>query len=170
MPYEGIQLLPEPHSTYLFILAGAGIVIILILQRRRGTVHLESDFVFSTTKDLQKLTPEEFELLVTKLFISQGHQAKRVGGQGDHGIDIKVLSRNGEKWIVQCKRQNGSIGEPTIRDLYGVLYHMNADRVALITSGRFSKKAITWADGKPIDLIDGEKLLGLISKIQQSNQ
>jgi restriction system protein len=167
IPNEGLQIL-EPYSTYLFLLSGAVILVIVILQRRRGKSRIKSGSAFSTTDDFQKLTPEEFEELVTKLFISQGHQAKRVGGQGDHGIDIKVLSKNGEKWIVQCKRWNGSIGEPTVRDLYGVLYHMNADRAALITSGTFTNQARTWAEGKPFDLVDGKMLLTLISKVTGS--
>jgi HJR/Mrr/RecB family endonuclease len=164
IPSESIHFIPEPLSTSLFLLSGAGILVIVILQRRRGKSRIKPGSALSTTADFQKLTPEEFEELVTKLFISQGHQAKRVGGQGDHGVDIKVLSKNDEKWIVQCKRWNGSIGEPTIRDLYGVLYHMNADRAALITSGTFTDQARTWAEGKPIDLVDGKMLLTLISK------
>lgn len=164
MPFEGLQIIPEPLSTSLFLLSGAGILVIVIVQRRRGNSRIKSGSTFSATDDFQKLTPEEFEELVTKLFISQGHQAKRMGGQGDHGVDIRVLSKNGEKWIVQCKRWNGSIGEPTIRDLYGVLNHMNADRAALITSGTFTDQARTWAEGKPIDLVDGKMLLRLISK------
>jgi len=90
--------------------------VIVIMQRRRRSSRIKSGSTFSTTDDFQKLSPEEFEEFVTKLFISQGHQAKRMGGQGDHSVDIKVFSKNGEKWIVQCKRWNGSIGEPTIRD------------------------------------------------------
>lgn len=167
MPYEGLQIF-EPSSTYLFLLCGAGILVIVILQWRKGKSRIKSGSALSTTADFQKFTPEEFEELVTKLFISQGHQAKRVGGQGDHGVDIKVLSKNGEKWIVQCKRWNGSIGEPTIRDLYGVLNHMNADRAALITSGTFSDQARTWAEEKPIDLVDGKMLLRLLSKVNDS--
>lgn len=168
LPPEGLHIIPEPFSTSLFLLSGAVILVIVILQRRRGKSRIKSGSAFSTTDDFQKLTPEEFEELVTKLFISQGHQAKRVGGQGDHGVDIKVLSKNGEKWIVQCKRWNGSIGEPTVRDLYGVLYHMNADRAALITSGTFTNQARTWAEGKPFDLVDGKMLLTLISKVTGS--
>src|SRR5690606_14163630 len=48
---------------------------------------------------------------------------------------------------------------PVLRDLYGTMIHSGADRAALVTSGKFSRAAQTWAQGKPLDLVDGEKLM-----------
>ena len=108
------------------------------------------------------LTPGEFEKLVANLFKANGHQAQVLGGSADHGVDVVVLSNENEKWIIQCKRYNGSVGEPVVRDLYGAMGHEGAQRAYLVTTGSFTTQAKEWAVGKPIVLYDGLTLVRLI--------
>ena len=108
------------------------------------------------------LSPEAFERLVAKVFAFQGYQVNHVGGTSDHGVDIIVKNAQGERWIVQCKRYRGSVGEPVLRDLYGTLLHEGASGAYLITTGTFTQGAKDWADGKPIILQDGEEFVNLI--------
>ena len=117
-----------------------------------------------TLEGLLALTPEEFELLVAELFESYGHRAEVAGGSSDHGVDVIVESAQGEKWVVQCKRYAGSVGEPVLRDLFGTLQHEGAQRAYLVTTGSFTTQAQVWAEGKPIILYDGEKLVKLIRR------
>jgi hypothetical protein len=88
-----------------------------------------------------------------------GHKARRTGAIGDHGVEVIVQAKNGEKWLIQCKRWRGAVGEPVVRDLYGVLHHEKADRAAIITTGQFTESAQEWAKGKPIALYDGDQFL-----------
>ena len=55
----------------------------------------------------------------------------------------------------------GTVGEPIVRDLYGTLVHENADYGWLVTTGGISRRAREWANGKPIELWDGQKLVEL---------
>ena len=87
-----------------------------------------------------------------------------MGGNGDHGVDVLVQTDEGEKWVVQCKRYSGSVGEPVVRDLYGTLLHEEAQRAYLITTGGLTRQAVDWAAGKPIVLYDGEGLVRLIRR------
>lgn len=86
---------------------------------------------------------------------------------GDGGIDLiaynyePVLSG---KYIIQCKRYSGIVGEPIIRDLYGVITSERANKGILITTGYFTKSAIAFAEGKPIELIDGKQLDTLLKR------
>ena len=114
-------------------------------------------------KELMDLTPDEFEKMVVALYQAMGHEAKQIGrpGKSDHGIDVLVNAKNGEKWIIQCKRWSGWVGEPVIRDIYGTMIHEKAAQSAIITSGTFSNAARKWANGKPIALYDGQKFLEL---------
>lgn len=114
--------------------------------------------------DMKSLAPEDFEALVARLFTANGHKVKLVGGHSDHGVDIIVTSSDGEKWIVQCKRYSGSVGEPVVRDLYGTMLHEEAQGAYLMTTGSFTQKAQDWVVGKPIILYDGEALVSLIRK------
>ena len=118
-----------------------------------------------TTRSLEglmSLSPGEFEKLVANIFKANGHQAQVLGGSSDHGVDIVVLSNEKEKWIVQCKRYSGSVGEPVVRDLYGAMSHEGAQRAYLVTTGSFTTQAQVWAVGKPIVLYDGPALVNLI--------
>ena len=87
-----------------------------------------------------------------------GYKVAHIGKQGDHGVDLVVHHKNGEKWVVQCKQWKGQVGEPVVRDIYGAVHHEEAQGAAVVTTGGFSSKAIKWAEGKPIHLYDGETL------------
>jgi restriction system protein len=116
--------------------------------------------------DLLDLSPEEFEALISDLFKAYGYEAQVVGGSADHGVDVIVTTDQGEKWVVQCKKYIGSVGEPVVRDLFGTMGHEDAQRAYLITTGSFTQQAVEWAAGKPIVLYDGEALIKLIRRTQ----
>ena len=117
-------------------------------------------------EDLFELTPEDFEAFIADLFQAYGYDAQVVGGNADHGVDVIVLTDQGEKWVIQCKKYAGSVGEPVVRDLFGTMGHEDAQRAYLITTGSFTQQAIDWAAGKPIVLYDGEALVKLLRRTQ----
>lgn len=160
-----ILLLPERLNNTLFLTLGAlsgGFTIFGLIRRWRNRWIRLADA--QKIEDLLALTPGDFEALVAGLFRAYGHQADTLGGSSDHGIDVVVRSDQGEKWIVQCKRYSGSVGEPVIRDLYGTMLHEEAQKAYLVTTGSFTTQAISWAEGKPIILYDGETLVKLIRR------
>mgnify|MGYP000869672451 CR=1 FL=1 len=118
-------------------------------------------------EDLLTLTPDQFEKLIKDLFEAYGYQADLSGGNADHGVDVIVSGDEDDKWVVQCKRYSGSVGEPIVRDLYGTMLHEEAQRAYLITTGTFTAQAKEWALGKPIVLYDGESLIKLIRRTQK---
>ncbi|HAF48134.1 MAG TPA: hypothetical protein DCL08_02700 [Anaerolineaceae bacterium] len=164
---QAFFLISEQTNHLLFGLLGlitGGITIIWALSRwRKNRIRLSDA---QTLDDLLSLTPDEFEKLVATLFKAYGHQAQVLGGSSDHGVDVVVLSKDNEKWIVQCKRYNGSVGEPVLRDLYGTMGHEGAHKAYLITTGSFTSQAKDWAVGKPIVLYDGPSLVKLIQRTQ----
>jgi HJR/Mrr/RecB family endonuclease len=115
-------------------------------------------------EDLKAFSPDDFEALVAKLFEAHGHKVELVGGNVDHGVDIIVMNGQREKWVVQCKRYSGSVGEPVVRDLYGTMLHEEAQGAYLMTTGTFTRKAKQWVAEKPIILYDGEALIELIHR------
>lgn len=111
-----------------------------------------------TLDDLHAMDPSAFEAWVGELFHSRGYFVENVRDSGDHGVDLWVVSPFGERAVVQCKRYRGSVGEPVVRDLYGVMEHENVAQGFLVTTGSISEAAGVWAEGKPIELIDGARL------------
>ncbi|MBN1641971.1 MAG: restriction endonuclease [Anaerolineae bacterium] len=156
--------IPEPWNTVLFVVTGAVLWGLWVWRRQRTQSRMRG---LGSTEELFALTPEQFEEMVAQLYRLGGHRARRVGGQSDHGVDVIVEASNGEKWVVQCKRQRRPIGEPTVRELPGIMAHEGAQAAALVTAGTFSEPARRWAQGKPIYLYDGAAFVALWRRAHQ---
>lgn len=162
-----VLILAEEVNNLAFILLGAvsgGITLIWSFwQWRENRIRLSN---LRKLEDLIALSPQAFEAVVAELFETHGYRVELVGGTSDHGVDIVMWNVQGEKWIVQCKRYSGSVGEPVVRDLYGTMLHEEAQGAFLMTTGSFTHKASSWAVGKPIILYDGEDLVRSIQAMQ----
>ena len=164
-------IIPEPLNAYLFFLVGLvlfGWSFVTILREKRF-IHKTVDTA-RKPQDLLDVSPSQFEQMVVELYSLRGYQAKRTGQTGDHGVNVIVQTPKGEKWIVQCKRWRGAVGEPVIRDFYGVLHHEKADKGILITTGTFTPQAYEWARGKPLSLVDGKHFLETWNKEKSSTK
>lgn len=114
---------------------------------------------------INKMSGFEFEKLCQTLMIKFGFSVETTSQSGDGGIDLIAVSDQPfikGKYIIQCKRYSDSVGEPIIRDLYGVVADQRANKGILITTGCFTISAIKFAQGKNIELIDGEDLQKLL--------
>ncbi len=116
-------------------------------------------------EDINSLSGVEFERVCKKILENMGFGVETTKTTGDGGIDLIAYNHQpllSGKYIIQCKRYTGSVGEPVIRDLYGVITSERANKGILMTSGVFTKQAQVFAQGKPIELIDGVKLRELL--------
>ena len=124
-------------------------------------------FVESVGFDIDKLSGIEFENVCQVLVEKMGFSTKTTKASGDGGIDLIAFNHQpllSGKYIIQCKRYAGSVGEPIIRDLYGVVMSERANKGILMTTGHFTKSAIAFATGKPLELIDGTALKSLMNQ------
>lgn len=119
---------------------------------------------------LVNMNPYSFEKLTQRLLRECGFDDVRVTKKsGDGGIDgtgrLKINGIFSFNIAFQCKRYQGSVGAPDIRDFRGSLT-TDIEKGVFITTGAFSKQAIEEASnpGKKIDLIDGEEF---ISKLDE---
>jgi hypothetical protein len=116
---------------------------------------------------LGALEPAAFEARVRDLLAAMGFQATLTQASHDGGIDIEAFNPtpiSGGKVIVQCKRYAGTVGAAAVRDLYGVVTDRRVTKGILITTGGFSADATRFADGKPLELIDGPALNELVRR------
>ncbi len=160
-----IVILPEPLNEILFFLTGVILFGWPVIRkiRERQYLHRTADEA-SDPQDLLNISPSQFEKMVLELYNLRGYKARRTGATGDHGVDVIVQTPNGKKWVIQCKRWRGSVGEPVVRDFFGTMHHEKADRGILVTTGTFSNQARNWAKGKPLTLIDGKEFLNTWKK------
>jgi restriction system protein len=137
-----------------------------VFQRKQRRELLETR---SGIESIREMTWQNFERLVGEAFKRKGYSVEERGGaSADGGIDL-ILRRNGKKILVQCKRwKNLSIGVSHIRELYGVMVAERANGCIFVSSGTYTADARDFAKGKPIRLIDGEELVGMIAEVQTS--
>lgn len=125
--------------------------------------------------EIMRQTPEFFERLVVALLGKMGYggslkNAGVVTGQtGDEGIDgiVKEDKLGFNLIYIQAKRWDveKSIGRPEIQKFVGALAGQGATRGLFITSAKFSKEAIAYADKQhttKIILVDGSMLTKLM--------
>ncbi len=112
----------------------------------------------NSEKDLTGLA---FEAKCMDLLRQRGFDVEATRRTSDGGIDLVASSYDpfvGGKYVVQCKDWSGKVGVTVVRELYGVVHSENANRGILITSSSFTQEALHFADGKRLELIDGDKL------------
>jgi hypothetical protein len=105
------------------------------------------------------LSPTAFEKWMGERFRELGYSVRLTLASGDHGVDLIVI-RDGETVVVQCKRYRATtVGEPILRDLYGAMHHAGASRAILVTTGRLTRGALEWSNGKAVEMWDGHELV-----------
>lgn len=125
--------------------------------------------LLDTRSDLESLAApgwHQFEQLVGEAFRRNGYSVAETGLGADGGIDL-VLGKDGKRVLVQCKQwRRQRVDVKTVREMFGLLAHHNADAVKIVALGRYTADAERFAAGKPIELIDGETLLAMIRSVQ----
>jgi restriction system protein len=121
-----------------------------------------------TSLEVSRMTWHQFELLIGEAFRSQGYSVAELGGSGpDGGVDL-VLTKDGVRYLVQCKQWRAfKVGVSVVRELFGVMAAQRAAGGYLVTSGRLTEEAKAFAVGKNITLIDGDRLGKFLRSGQQ---
>jgi restriction system protein len=118
---------------------------------------------------IRSLSWKELEELVGEAYRRQGYTVKENAGVGpDGGIDL-VLSKEGDTFLVQCKQwRSWKVGVKVVREMYGLMAAKHASGGIIIASGIFTQEAKSFAEGKPIDLVEGKQLADLVTGVQRS--
>jgi restriction system protein len=145
-----------------------GAALSFVRQRKRQA--LVDKVTESNAADaLNGVSWQEFEQLVGEAFRLQGFAVREQGGASpDGGVDL-VLRRGNETFLVQCKQWKAfKVGVDVVRELYGVMAARGASGGFVVTSGRFTDDARSFAEGRNVRLVDGVKLTGLLHQAKAS--
>jgi len=112
----------------------------------------------------------EFERLVGEIFRWRGFTVTGFSGNGpDGGVDLG-LTKNGDRFLVQCKHwKKRQVGVTVVRELYGVISAQRAQGGFVVTGGEFTREARAFAESCDINLIDGPALEKFIGDIPTRN-
>lgn len=117
--------------------------------------------------NLLDLNPMAFERLIHYLLIQMGYTVEASSSVGDQGYDFRLIDGDGPTQkviLVETKIYRNPIPASLIYQMLGMLRSANAQAALLITTASFSAKAMHETEGAPIELIDGAKLIELLSQ------
>jgi restriction system protein len=124
---------------------------------QRSARRTEAD----TRLNLTAMDPFAFEQLIADLAEAMGYSAERTTRSRDGGVDVYVRS-NGPMMagtiVISAKRYTRTVDVHYVRELLGVVNHEGAMGGILITTSGFGPSAYQWAQGKPLQLVDGQQL------------
>ena len=122
-------------------------------------------------ENIAKMGWEEFEHLCRELFekefASSGATVKVTRTSRDQGVDAVVFDTDplrGGKIVVQAKRYTNRVDVSAVRDLYGAIINEGAIKGILVTTSHYGTESYNFSKDKPITLINGKELLGLLHK------
>lgn len=109
--------------------------------------------------DLAALSWQQFENVVGEHFRRRGYAVVETGGsQPDGGVDLTV-SKDGERYVVQCKRWKArQVGVPVVRELIGSITQQGAVGGFLVASGGVTSPAKDLARDAGVMIVDGRAL------------
>jgi hypothetical protein len=108
-----------------------------------------------------------FEELIVLLLKKMEFSVEQTSLSGDGGVDIIAYSQEPiirGKYLIQCKNWNNPVGQPVVRDLFGVVMGERANKGILITTSNFTEQARQFASDKNIELIENDTLIKLLTK------
>ena len=97
-----------------------------------------------------------------------GYVSKVTGAPHDKGIDV-IIEKEGIISYIQCKRYiNNEVNVHALRDFYGAIVNDIEDggRGYMITLKGFTRDAKEFAEEKPLELIDAQKLINYIRQTE----
>jgi restriction system protein len=136
---------------------------------RDGRERLEQQARLARRADLKlaqlaSLSAESFEEFVGELFEMLGYAVEQVGGSGDLGADLHLRRPDGLLAVVQCKYHKQTVvGSPALQRFLGTIHHTKCHKGFFVTTSTFSLAAEKFAAEHPIELVDGPRLVELVS-------
>ena len=122
---------------------------------------------FDRTPDVSQLDPYQYERYVGEYYRRKGYSVTQRGGAGaDGGIDL-VITKDGERLLVQCKHWKAfRVGPQPLRELWGLVDHEKAAGAVFVTSKDFTVEARAFANGKRLELVEGKQLAAMVAAIK----
>jgi restriction system protein len=122
-------------------------------------------------ENLAAMDWEDFEHLCRELFerafASAGAEVKVTQASRDQGVDAVVFDPDplrGGKIVIQAKRYTNTVDVSAVRDLYGAVINEGAVKGILVTTSHFGPESYSFAKDKPLTLLNGHELLGLLEQ------
>ncbi|HEU4321866.1 MAG TPA: restriction endonuclease [Roseiflexaceae bacterium] len=164
--YPRIIALSQSQLILLGVLVLCGIVGLAFIWRLAALKRARERLLRSDAYDL---SPTDFERRVVLLLRDLGWEdVERSGGSGDGGVDVRA-TREGKRYVIQCKRYKRYVQPERVREMLGVKQHTGADVAMLVTTASFGSSSHAFARQHGIVLWDGATLGEQMRVAQERN-
>jgi len=149
-----------------------------VVAGRRSDIHKLAKELRQEAREqladyLAHMDPYKFQGLIGVLLEEMGYEDVQIQPPtNDRGVDVVAhieLGISSVREVIQVKRHRSSLNRTVLDQLRGSLHRFGAVRGTVISTGKFSKGAQEAAferGAAPITLIDGDKLLDLLTERQ----
>ncbi|WP_162880739.1 restriction endonuclease [Paraliobacillus sediminis] len=111
--------------------------------------------------EMNQMSSNEFEELLSHLFKQQGYQVKRIPKSEEIGADL-LLKKEHDVIVVQAKRRSIAIGDVAVNELLLAAENYNANKKWIITNRYYTSNAILQAHLKSVTLLNRDDLLQML--------
>jgi len=125
------------------------------LRRRRALKAIDLEQV-------DKMSGQDFERYMARVFKYRGYRVKSVGGPGDQGCDL-ILARGGELIACQLKCYNDrKVDNKAVQQAVTAKTIYRCHRAMVVTNSTFNESAKYAAERTACELVDRQQLGALI--------
>ena len=114
-----------------------------------------------------RMGPAEFEAEVSGLLRAMGYAVRPTPPSNIHDVDL-IIEMTGRRVAVQLKRWNAPVGDRSVYGLFAGRIHHSTDEAWLITTSRFTPKAVRLARTTGVRLVDGAELAAWLEDLDDS--
>lgn len=166
-----VDSLPGSGTEVLII----GLLVVLLLGTRStssgscSTTDTESSYdspsaspTNHTPESLHSKTPSQFEALVADAWEAHDYETERFPESGA----VDILAKKGDDTVaIEAKRYKpgNKVSNPAVKEVLADAMQTDADRAAIATSSSFTGPAKEEADGRNIELVNGDRLCKWLS-------
>jgi Restriction endonuclease len=106
-----------------------------------------------------RMGAEEFEAEISSLLRGFGYVVRPTPPSNIHNVDL-ILETTSRRVAVQLKRWSAPVGDRSVYSLFVGRIHYGTDEAWLVTTSRFTHKAVRLAGTTGVRLVDGAELAG----------
>ena len=132
--------------------------------RARGTVLRRKPSRGTTM--FEGMEVAEFEAQVSGLLRELGYAVRPAPQSGLHDVDL-LLEATNRRVAVQLKRWKAPVGDRSVYALFTGRIHYATDEAWLITTSKFTRKALKLAETTGVRLVDGAQLAEWLSSREE---
>ena len=117
--------------------------------------------------EVDRMDGNSFEYFCKNLLQADGFNDIRVTKQsGDYGADI-TAKKDDIRYVIQCKRYSGNVGEDAIQEVYASKKVYNSEVAVVLTNSYFTNQAIVLASHNSVHLWNRDKLIEMMNKMNE---